>query len=70
MLKNQELWKKIRDLIKPATNNSDNYNKKYMKINFNSGDDSPIKKTREIYDMIIVVTSVFHEDNKYFPQFF
>ena len=70
MLKNQELWKKIRDLIKPATNNSDNYNKKYMKINFNSDDDSTVKKTREIYDMIIDVTSVFHEDNKYFPQFF
>ena len=70
MLKNQELWKKVRDLIKPATNNSDNYNKKYMKINFNSDDDSPVKKTREIYDMIIDVTSVFHEDNKYFPQFF
>ena len=41
-----------------------------MKINFNSDDDSPVKKTREIYDMIIDVTSVFHEDNKYFPQFF
>ena len=41
-----------------------------MKINFNSDDDSPVKKTQEIYDMIIVVTSVFHEDNKYFPQFF
>ena len=41
-----------------------------MKLNFNSDDDCPVKKTREIYDMIIVVTSVFHEDNKYFPQFF
>ena len=41
-----------------------------MKINFISDDDSPVKKTREIYDMIMVATSVFHEDNKYFPQFF
>ena len=67
-MKNYE--KKIRDLIKPVTNNSDNNNKKYMKINFNSDDDSPVNKTREIYDMIMVATSVLHEDNKYFPQFF
>ena len=29
--KNEELWSKIRDLI-----SSDDYNKKYMKIKFNS----------------------------------
>ena len=62
--------KKIRNLIKPVTNNSDNNNKKYMKINFNSDDDSPVKKTREIYDMIMVATSVLHDDNKYFLQSF
>ena len=67
-MKNYE--KKIRNLIKPVTNNSDNNNKKYMKINFNSDDDSPVKKTREIYDMIMVATSVLHDDNKYFLQSF
>ena len=40
----QELWNKVRDLIKPITNNSDNYDKKYMKIKFNSDDNLPLKK--------------------------
>ena len=30
----EELWKKIRDLIKSIINNSDNYDDKYMKIKF------------------------------------
>ena len=39
-----------------------------MKIRFNSDDDLPLKKTLEIHNMIIVVTAVFHEDNKYYPE--
>ena len=30
---------KIKDLIKSITNNSDNYDEKYMKIKFNSDDE-------------------------------
>ena len=42
--KYEELWNKIRDLIKSIINNSDNYHKKYMKIKFNSDDDLPYAK--------------------------
>ena len=38
-LKYQELWSKIRDLTRSKSNKSDNYNKKYMEIMFNSDDD-------------------------------
>ena len=41
-----------------------------MKIEFNSGDDLPLKKTLERYNMVIVVRSVFHEDSKYYRQVF
>ena len=41
-----------------------------MKIKFNSDDDLPVKKTLELYNMIIVVRHVFHEAKKYYPQFF
>ena len=34
--KYEELWIKIRDLIRSITKNSENYDKKYMKIKFNS----------------------------------
>ena len=36
---------KIRYLIRSIANNSDNYDKKFMKIKFNSGDNLSLKKT-------------------------
>ena len=42
-----------------------------MKIKFNSDDDDlPLNKMSELCNMIIVVTSVFHEGNKYYQQVF
>ena len=55
------LWNKIRDLIRSMTNKSGNYDKKYMKIKFNSDDYLPIK-TLEHQNMVIVVRSVFHKE--------
>ena len=68
--KYEELWNKIRDLIRSITDNSDNYDEKYMKIKSNSDDDLSLKKTLEIYNMVIVNRPAFHEGNKYYPQFF
>ena len=66
--KREELWIKIRVLIRSKTDNSANYDEKYMKIKFNSDDDLPLNKTLEIHNMIKVVRSVFHKGNKYYPQ--
>ena len=66
----EELWSKIRDLIKSVTKNSSNYDKKYMKVKYNSDDKLNLNKTIEIPSMIIVVRAVFHENNKYLPQVF
>ena len=41
-----------------------------MKFKFNSDNDLPLKKTLELFHMIIVVTSIFHEHNKYYSQVF
>ena len=41
-----------------------------MKITFASDDELPLNKTIEIRSMIIVVRTVFHENNKYYPQVF
>ena len=41
-----------------------------MKITFASDDELPPNKTIEIRSMIIVVRTVFHENNKYYPQVF
>ena len=42
--KYEELWSKIRDLIGSITKNSDDYDEKYMKINFNLDDKLPLSK--------------------------
>ena len=61
---------KIRDLIGSITENSDDCDEKYMKIKFDSDDDLPLNKMLEIQNATIVVRAVFHENNKYYPQFF
>ena len=68
--KYEELWGKWRDFNRSMINNFDNYDEKYMKIKFNSDDDLPLKKTLKFRNMIIVVRSVFHKDNKYNPLSF
>ena len=57
--KNEELWSKIRYLIRSITKNSDDNGEKDMKINFNLDNDLPIKKTIEIPSMIMVFRAVF-----------
>ena len=44
--------------------------KSNLKIKFNSDDDLSLKKTLKLYDMLIVVRSVFHEDNKFYQRVF
>ena len=68
--KYEELWNKIRDLIRSVTKNSDDYDEKYMKIKFNSDDELPLNKTIEIVTITIVDRAVFHENNEYYAQVF
>ena len=57
--KYEDLWSKIRNLIRSITKNSDDYNKEYMKIKFNSDDEIPLNKMIETSSMIIVARAVF-----------
>ena len=43
--KYEELWIKIRDLVRSITKNSDDYDEKYMKIKFHSDNKLPLYKT-------------------------
>ena len=52
--KYEELWNKIRDLIRSMTNNSHNYGEKYMKIKFDSDNELPLKKTLELRNIIVI----------------
>ena len=68
-----EKYAKLLDEIKYyiQTINADKsgeYDKDYMKIKFNSDDDSPLNKILKLQMLIIIVRSVFEEDGKYYPQ--
>ena len=69
----EELWNKIRALVRSVTNDSDDYDRKYMKIKLTSDGDSddyfPLKKTLELYNMVMVLRSVFREAKKYLYSF-
>ena len=39
-----KLWSEIRDFTRPITNNSDDYDEKYLKIRFDSDDNLPLIK--------------------------
>ena len=41
-----------------------------MRIKFNSDDDLPLNKILTLHMLIIIVRSVFEEDDKYYPQIF
>ena len=75
--KNKELLKKyndvfneIRDMIKEINSDEHNYEKVYMKIKFNSDDDSPLKKPLKFHLMTITIRSVFEENGKLYLQVF
>ena len=67
---NEELWIKIRDLIRSITKNLNDYDEKYMEIRFISDEKLPLHKTIEIPTIKIVVRATFLENNKHYPHVF
>ena len=66
----EELWIKIRDLIRSITKNLDDYDKIYITFKFDSDDELSLNKTVGIPIITIVVRAVFLENNKYYSQIF
>ena len=52
------------------TNTSSDYDEKYIKIKFNSSDNLPSNKILNLYNLTIVVRSVFQKDKKYHTEVF
>ena len=76
--KNKEVLKKYAELQdgiknKIVTLNGSKpgeYGKDCMKIKFNFDDNFPLNKTLKLHNMTIIITSVFGEDGKFYPQVF
>ena len=74
---NKELLKKYSDVFNGVRNktkevNSDecDYEKDYMKIEFNSDDNLPLNKPLKFHNMTITIRTVFEEDGKLYLQAF
>ena len=49
---------------------SGEYEKDYMKTNFNSDDGLPLNLILKLHILTIIVRSAFEEDGKYYPEVF
>ena len=68
--KYEELWNKIRDLIRSITKNLIDYDEKYIKIKFDSDDNLPLKKTIKLLQSQQLLELFFMKTKKYYPQDF
>ena len=57
-----KIWRKNKDDVGSKNNNS--CDAKYMKIRFYTDDDLSLGKALDLYDIIIVIRSVFYDDAK------
>ena len=67
-------WWKLRDGTKNLIDKIDDepveYEKDFMKIEFNSDDNLPLNKILKLHMLTVIVRSFFKEENKYYPQVF
>ena len=65
----KELWDGIKEHIELITGDTViKYSKDFMKIRFNTNDDLPLNKITNISVRVVIVKSVFKENDKYYPQ--
>ena len=65
LIKYTTLWDGIKNSIEKVSNRLGEYGKDFIKIKFNSDDNSPLNKTLKIHNM-----TIFEEDGKFYPQVF
>ena len=69
--KYKEAQSRIKSCIEKLNNNkSGEYEKDYMKINFDSDDKLPLNKQLKFLSVTTVIRSVFENDGKYYLQAF
>ena len=69
--KYSDVWNGIKDCIEKINDDkSGEYDKDYMKIKFNSGDDIPLNKQLNFPTITVIIGNIFEKDGKYYPQSF
>ena len=68
--KYNDVFNGIINKIKKISDDECNYEKDYMKIEFNSDDDLPLNKKLKFHNITITIRSTFEEDGKLYRQVF
>ena len=65
----KELWDEVKEQIELITDDKvTKYSKDFMKIRFKVNNDLPLNKVINIPVCVVIVSSIFKEDGKYYPQ--
>ena len=72
VLKNYtKLWDGIINEIGTINGSKeDEYGKDFMKTKFDTDNNLPLNKTLKLYNLTIIIRSVFEEDGKFHPQIY
>ena len=68
--KYNDVWNGIKNKAKEVSSGEWDYEKDYMNIKFNSDDSLPLNKPLKFHLMTIIISCVFSEDGKFYPQLF
>ena len=69
--KYKEVFDRIKSCVEKINNNkSEEYEKDYVKLRFDSDDKIPLNKQLKVLSVIIVIRSVFEDDGECYPQAF
>ena len=60
----------IKNRIEALSSGKCDYEKDFMKIEFNSDHDLPLNKPLKFHSMTVIIRSAFEEDGKLHPQVF
>ena len=68
---NTELWDWIKNKIETINGGKKGeYGKDFMKIKFNTDDNLPLNKPLKLHLLTIIVSCIFEEDGKFYPQLY
>ena len=69
MLENYtEIFDQIEEQIESITGDEIKYSKDILKVKFKTNDDLPFGEVINIPVCVIVISSIFQENNEYYPQ--
>ena len=66
--KYQDVWNGIKNKVEAVSSRECDYEKDYVKIQFNFDDDLPLNTSLKFLLTTIVITSVFEKDGKLYQQ--